>query len=120
MKRAVLLASLVLLIVGFGCGYSLGYTALGYALLHVGGFGALGIMAIGASFLARRKGYSYWRTFFLSLTSSVLLGTIGAFMVSPGVGESRPATCGGSLSLLVALLFLIFWAIWKKRDSVGN
>ncbi len=120
MERKVFLTSLVLLIVGFGCGYSLGYTALGYALLHVVGFGALGIMAVGAGFLARRKGYSYWRSFFLSLTSSVLLGTIGAYLASPGVGESRPATCGGSLSLVVALLFLVFWALWKQRDSVGN
>ena len=57
MEKRVFLAFLVLLLLGFGCGYALGYTALGYTLLHIGGFGALGIMAVGAGCLARRKGY---------------------------------------------------------------
>ncbi len=117
METKVFLASLALLLLGFGCGYALGYTALGYILLHIGGLGALGIMAAGAGFLARRKGYDYWRAFLLSLASSILIGTAGAYLAPPSVGESRPAACGGSLSLVVALLLLAIWAIWKRRGK---
>ncbi len=120
MAKNVCLISLALLLIGFGCGYALGYTAIGYVLLHIGGLGALGLLASGAGNLACRRGYRYWRVFSLSLSSSILLGTIGAYLVPPAAGEGRPAACGGSLSLVVALVFLVVWAIRKRIGEAAS
>ena len=39
-------------------------------------------------------------------------------LVPPVGDEGRPAACGGSLSLVVALVFLVVWAIKKRRVEV--
>ena len=120
MHKRVLFISLALVVFGYGSGYALGYTALGYVLMHVGGLGSIGLLASGVGYIAQRKGYRYWPAFILTLSSSVLLGTIGAFLVPPAAGESRPAACGGSLSLIVALVFLAVWSIRKHRGEATS
>jgi hypothetical protein len=119
MAKPVFLLSLALAAVGFGAGYSIGYSTLGYVLMHIGGVGSLGVLASSAGHVALRKGYRYWPAYILSLSSSVLLGTIGAYLVSPEPGHSRPAACGGSLSLVVALVFLAIWGAKKRRSTVA-
>ena len=114
------LISAALLIIGFGCGHALGYTTLGYVLLHIGGLGSLGVLATCAGYIARRKGYRYWPVFSTALSSSILLGAIGAYLVPPVEGEGRPAACGGSLSLFVALVFLVVWAIKKQKGEFAS
>jgi hypothetical protein len=114
MRKQTVVISLTLAIVGFGSGYALGYSALGYALMHVGGLGSIGLLASAVGYVAQRKGHRYWPAFALAFSSSVLLGTIGAFLVPPAAGESRPAACGGSLSLIVVLAFL---AVWSMRSA---
>ena len=113
--RRICLLALVLTVAGFGFGYALGYTALGYGLMHVGGLGSLVLLACGVGHIAYNKGFSYWSAFSFALSSSVLIGTIGAYLVPPVGDEGRPAACGGSLSLVIALVFLVVWAIKKRR-----
>ena len=120
MAGKICLLSLAFLIIGFGCGYALGYTAFGYVLLHIGGLGSLGFLASGVGYIARKKGYGYWQAFSLALSSSILLGTIGAYLVPPVGGEGRPAACGGSVSLVVLLAFMVVWAIKKQRREVAS
>jgi hypothetical protein len=115
MARRVCLFTLVLIVVGYGFGYALGYTTLGYGLMHIGGLGSLGLLASGVGYIAHRKGYRYWPAFSFALSSSILIGTIGAYLVTPVGDEGRPAACGGSLSLVIALVFLVVWAIKKRR-----
>lgn len=113
--RKVCLLSLGLLVVGFGCGYALGYTSLGYGLMHLGGLGSLSLLACGSGYIAEKKGFGFWSAFFITLSGSALIGTVGAYLVPPVGGEGRPAACGGSLSLVIALAYLIFWAVRKQR-----
>jgi len=120
MTRRICLLALALMVVGFGLGYALGYTALGYGLMHIGGLGSLGLLACGAGHIAQKKGYKYWTAFSFSLSSSVLIGTIGAYLVPPVGGEGRPAACGGSLSLVVAFVFLVVCAIKKRRVEAAS
>ncbi len=116
--RRVCLLALTLMLFGFGFGYALGYTTLGYGLMHIGGLGSLGLLACGVGYIAHKKGYRYWPAFSLALTSSILIGTIGAYLIPPVGDEGRPAACGGSLSLVIALVFLVVWAIKKRRVGV--
>ena len=118
MARKVNLLSLTLLIIGFACGYALSNAIFSYVLLHIGGLGSLGLLAGGAGYIARKKGYGYWPTFSLALSSSILIGVIGAYLVPPAVGDGRPAACGGSVSLIVALIFIAVWSFKKQRDKV--
>jgi len=115
MHKRVFFISLALVVFGYGIGYALGYTSLGYALMHVGSLGSIGLLAGGVGYIAQRKGYRYWPACILTLSSSILLGTIGAYLVTPAAGESRPAACGGSVSLIVALAFIAVWSIRKHR-----
>ena len=111
----VYLLALALMAIGYGFGYALGYTALGYGLMHVGGLGSLGLLACGVGHMAQKKGYRYWPAFIFALSSSILIGTVGAYLVPPVGYEGRPAACGGSLSLVIALIFLVVWALKKRR-----
>ena len=120
MARRIFLISTTLLVVGFGLGYAVGYTTFGYVLLHIGGLGSLGLLASGAGYIATRKGYEYWRAFYPALSSSIILGTIGVYLVPPGEGEGRPAACGGSVSLFVALVFLVVWAVRKQKGEMSS
>ena len=120
MAKQVYQLALTLMVVGFGLGYTLGYNALGYGLMHVGGLGSLSLLACGVGHVALKKDYRYWPAFALALTSSILIGTIGAYLVPPIGDEGRPAACGGSLSIVVALVFLVVWIIKKQRVEAAS
>ena len=120
MGKVIVWLWVALMVVGFGCGYALGYTMLGYLLMHIGGLGSLGLLACGVGSIARSKGYGYWPAFNIALSSSVLIGAVGAFLVPPVEGDGRPAACGGSLSLAIALVILAFWGAMKTRVDVTS
>ena len=118
MARRMTLLSLALLIIGFAGGYALRDSRFSFVLYHLGGLGSLGLLASGAGFIASKKGYGYWRALSLALSISILLGVIAAYLVPPTGDESRPAACGGSVSLVVALIFIVVWTFMKRRDKV--
>lgn len=115
-KRMALL-SLGLLIIGFGGGYALSDDWMGFTLYHIGGLGALGLLACGAGAIARKKGYGFWRGFLFSLPPAIILGLIVAYLVPAAGEEGRPAICGGSISLIVAVVVLLFLAFIKRREE---
>ena len=110
MATRVAILSLGLSIIGFAGGYALPDTWLSFALYHIGGLGALGLLACGAAVIASKKGYEFWRAFLFALSLAILLGAAFAYLVPPTGEEGRPAACGGSVSLLVALMVVGFWA----------
>jgi hypothetical protein len=112
-------ASLGLLVIGFACGYALRGTGMSLPLYHVGGLGALGLLACGAGAIALKKGRGFWWGFLPALSLSILLGLIAAYLVPPTGLESRPAACGGSVSLLVALVVIAFWGLKKGRSPAS-
>jgi hypothetical protein len=109
---------LALLLIGFAGGYTLRDPRFSFVLYHIGGLGSLGLLASGVGFIASKKGYGYWRAFALALSNSILLGVIAAYLVTPTGDEGRPAACGGSISLIVVLIFVVIWTFVKRRDKV--
>lgn len=113
------LLSMGLLLIGFIGGYALPDTWMSFALYHIGGLGALGLLACGAGVIASKKGYGFWRAFLFALSLAILLGVVGAYLVPPTGEEGRPAACGGSVSLLVALIVVISLAFTKRREETS-
>jgi len=103
--------------VGFGGGYALADGWVRFALHHIGALGASGLLATAAAVIASRKGHGFWRAFSSALLIPILLGVIAAYLVPPGEGGGRPAACGGSVSLSVTLLFILVWALVKRRPG---
>ena len=118
MTRKMTLLSLALLIVGFAGGYVVKNPVVSFVLYHVGGLGAVGLLASVVGTVARKKGYRQVRAFVIALFVSVLLGVIAAYLVPPSGGEGRPAACGGSVSLGVAIVFIMAWAFVRRRDTI--
>jgi hypothetical protein len=117
MANRILLISLGLMIIGFIVGYALPDGWMSFALYHVGGLGATSFLASVTAAIASKKGHRYWRAFSLALFLPVLLGIIVAYLVPPPMNGDRPAVCGGSVSLVVALIFIVVWAFVKRRPS---
>jgi len=53
-----------------------------------------------------------------ALLVPVLTGLIAAYLVPPGAHESRPAACGGSVTLALGLLFIAGSALLRRRQGV--
>lgn len=120
MARRVVLVSVGLMGVGFGGGYALADGWVSFVLHHVGALGASSLLACAAAVIASKKGYGFWRAFSYALCVPLLLGLVAAYLVPPGADEGRPAACGGPVSLPVALLFILTWALLKQRPERPN
>jgi hypothetical protein len=120
MARRMIWYSLGLIIIGFGSGYALGEGWLSFVLYHIGGLGAVGLLACTSAAIARKKGYSYWRAWLLAMLLPVFSGLIAAYFVPPGVKENRPAACGGSVSLALGLIIIAVWAFMRRRRLVAE
>jgi hypothetical protein len=108
-ESRVLLFFLGLLIVG-----AIGYLALrgpliGSIFAHVGGSGVIGLLAGLAGTIAKKKGFSYWKALLLGFILPVVLGVIAVLLV-------QSMSCGGSVSLVVALLIVIIYSVIRPRD----
>ena len=118
MARRLTWYSLGLIVIGFGGGLLLGEGWRSFVLYHIGGLGATGLLACASAAIARSKGYGFWRAWLLALFLPMLVGLIAAYLVPPGDDESRPAACGGSVSLALGLIFIAGWAILRRRQGV--
>jgi hypothetical protein len=113
------LISLGLLIIGFAGGYAVDHPTLRFMLHHLGGLGAVSLLASGAAAIAVKRGYGYRGAYLAAFTPAVAVGIVAAYLVPPGPGAGRPAACGGSVSLGIGLIVLIYWAIFKRRIVSG-
>jgi hypothetical protein len=104
------------MIIGFAGGYGLWDGWMSFALYHIGGLGASSLLACMAGTIAAKKGRGYWRAFTLALSLPILLGVIAAYLVTPATDGGRPAACGGSVSLAVALIFIVAWTFVKRKQ----
>jgi hypothetical protein len=107
----IFLLFLGLLVVG-GTGYfALRDLGLDSLFAHVGGLGIIGLFAALTGFIARKKGYGYRDAFLLGFGLPILLGVISVLLVDA-------MSCGGSVSLGVALLVVIIYSLAKRRDAL--
>lgn len=104
----LLLLFLLLLIIGI-VGYFISDSHwLNYTFAHGGGLGIVGILGCCAGIVAMKKGYNFWKTFLLGFVLPIILGFIAAFI-------TQPIACGGTVSLVVAVLILIIYSLVQPR-----
>ena len=117
MARRMTWYSLGLIVIGFGGGLLLQEGWPSFVLYHVGGLGAAGLLACASGAIARSKGYGFWRAWLLAFFLPILVGLIVAYLIPPGDHESRPAACGGSVSLPLGLMFILAWALIRRKQG---
>jgi hypothetical protein len=109
-EKWILLVSLSVLIAG-----CVGYFSLPRGLLifylfaHLGALGLLGLIGGAVGILARRKRRGYWTAFSLGSLLPIASGAIAVTMTGDQV------SCGGSVSLMVSALVVVFYLLAKKR-----
>lgn len=108
--------SLGFILIGFGGGYLLGDGWLEFVLYHVGGLGAIGLLACASAAIAERKGYGYRRAWIVAVLLPVVTGVIAAYLAPPGNRGIEPAACGGSVSLGVGLILIVIWSFIGRKS----
>ena len=113
-EKAIPLLSLGSLIVG-----SVGYFSLQsdlwifYFFAHLGALGIMGLFGGAAGSLARKKHRSYWQAFSLGFLLPIISGIVAVLIFLLVV--SGRLHCGGSVSLVVAIVTVIFYLLAKKK-----
>ena len=118
MVRRMTWYSLGLIVIGFGGGMLFRESWPGFVLYHLGGLGSVGLLASASAAIAASKGYGFWRAWLLAFFLPILVGLIFAYLVPPGDHERRPVACGGSVSLALGLIFIVGWAILRRKKGV--
>ena len=109
----MLLFFLSLIVVGLAGYVIFASPRIRYVLAHVGGLGVIGLLACWAGAVAKKKGYSYWKAFFLGFVPPIVLGIISTAAVYIMGGHG----CGGIVSLFVAAVVVLFYSLAKKGAS---
>ena len=107
--------SLGLLIIGFVVGYMLPDGRASFVSYHLGGLGAVSLLACVSAMIARNKGFNYWHVWLVTVLLSVVLGLIAAYLLPTKDGGAGPAACGGSVSLGVGLILIGVWSFIGGR-----
>ncbi|MFH0777798.1 MAG: hypothetical protein V2A71_04120 [Candidatus Eisenbacteria bacterium] len=117
MERRVLLFFLGLLVVGLVGYFALRGSPAHPFFAHVGALGIVGLFGGWAGVVAREKGHGYRRAFLLGLLLPVVSGVaavIAVFLLGGGDGSF---SCGGAVSLPVAMLVVVGYLLAKRRDG---
>ncbi len=113
-EKRTFLISLSCLLVG-----SVGYFLLSrdvwifYLFAHLGALGVMGLSGVAAGVLARKKHRGYWTAFSLGFLLPIILGIVAVLIF--WLGEDGKLYCGGSVSLVVAILVIVFYLLAKKK-----
>jgi hypothetical protein len=100
-----ILAGLIISIVGY---FLTEIRWLEYLFSHAGGLSILAIFGWIAGLIAEKKGYNYVKAFLIGMLVPLFAGIV-AGVIFP------PLSCGGSVSIAVAILLIIFFALKKPK-----
>ena len=106
--RNILLLFIVLFIVGIIGYFSTESHWIEFTFAHLGGLGIVGVLGSFTGLIAMKKGFIYFKAFSLSLILPILFGSILVFLF-------KPIPCGGSVSLAVSVLAVLYYSIAKRR-----
>lgn len=110
-KNKMLLLFLSIFVIGFG-GYAVFASLwIRYVFAHIGGLAVIGLFGCWSGALARKKGYCYWRAFFLGFLPPIILGIISVFIIHALGGHG----CGGIVSLFFAVIVVFIYELVKKK-----
>lgn len=113
-QKKISLISLGGLVIG-----SIGYFVLSrdlwvfYFFAHLGALGVMGLFGSLAGTLADRKSRSFWTAFVLGAVFPIVAGIVAVLVFLWGV--SGQLYCGGSVSLVAAVLVTLFYLLVSKK-----
>jgi hypothetical protein len=120
MRSKILLISTIAFIFGL-----IGYFAffnqwIRYIFAHVGALGIISFFAWLAGNIAAKKGLNVKRAVLLGFFPPVILGIIAVYIVGPPKEGVIPSSCGGIVSLAVALTIVIIYLARKSLIIHGK
>ena len=86
-----------------------------YIFAHIGALGLIGLFACLTGAIAKKKGLNYRKAVLLGFFPSILLGIIVDYLIDPPRENGLPSSCGGIVSLAVALIIVIVYFIAKEK-----
>jgi hypothetical protein len=115
-KTNILFLSLGLLIIGTA-GYFLSPRGLPlfYVFAHLGALGVMGLFGSLAGVLARKKHRDYWLAFSFGALLPIITGGVAVLIF--WLGKEGQLYCGGSISLAVAVLIVVFYLLIKNKSQ---
>ncbi len=87
--------------------------------MHIGALGIIGLFACLTGAIAEKKGFNYKNAVLLGFFPSIFIGIIADYLVDAPRENGLPSSCGGIVSLGVALIVVIIYLIAKER-KVGS
>ena len=82
-----------------------------YIFAHTGALGIIGLFACLAGAIAQKKGLNYRKAVLLGFFPSIFLGVIADYHLDPPKENGLPSSCGGVVSLSVAIIVVIIYII---------
>lgn len=86
-----------------------------YIFAHIGALGIIGLFACLAGLIAEKKGLNYKKAVLLGFFPSIFLGIIADYLVEPPRENGLPSSCGGVVSLGIAIIVVVIYLIAKGR-----
>ncbi len=115
LARKIFLFSLITLISGLIGYFTFWNHWIRYIFVHIGAMGIIGLFACLAGTIAVRKGLSYKKAVLIGFFPPIILGIIAVYLVDPPRESGLPSSCGGVVSLGVALMVVIIYFVAKER-----
>lgn len=118
MRSKLILISLITLIIGLVGYFAFWNNWTRYIFAHVGALGIIGLFACFAGIIAARKGLSDKKAVLLGFFPPIILGIIAVYLVDPPKEGVMPSSCGGIVSLGIALIVVIIYLAVKERKKI--
>ena len=112
---SIFLLFIGLLIFGLAGYFALHNFGVRYVFAHIGGLAIIGLLGYWAGRIAKKKGYRFWKVLLFGFGIPVILGVFSVFLVHILGGRG----CGGSVSIIAALLVVI-GCFFVKRKNAGK
>jgi hypothetical protein len=115
MRSKIILISATALIIGL-IGYFVFVNQwIRYIFAHIGALGIIGFFAWLAGTIAARKGLNDKSAVIIGFFPPVILGIFAVYLVDPPKEGVIPSSCGGIVSLGIALIVVIIYLAAKVR-----
>jgi hypothetical protein len=115
LAKKILIASIITFLLGL-IGYFIFHDNwVKYIFAHVGALGILGLFACLTGAIARKKRFKYRNAVLISFFPPIFIGTIADYLIDPPRPNGLPSSCGGSVSLGVAIIIVIIYLIIRAK-----
>ena len=115
LAKKIFLFSLIALISGIIGYFTFWNHWIRYIFAHIGALGIIGLFAYLAGIIAVRKSLNYKNAVLLGFFPPIILGIIADYLVDPPRENGLPSSCGGVVSLAVALIVVIIYSVVKGK-----